>query len=503
MFLRKAIFLIMFRQKLRISFTACIVICVMVTSAQAASIRDSVVKIFVTSNRMDYYRPWQSRGSSGTSGSGCIISGNLILTNAHVVSDSTFIQVRRESNPKKFTAKLKAIGHDCDLALLTVDDPEFFKGVAPLGFGELPNLQDNVSVIGFPRGGDKLSITEGVVSRVEIIPYTQSSKHLLGVQIDAAINPGNSGGPVFKNGNIVGIAMQIISDSQNIGYMIPTPIINHFLKDLEDGTYNGFPTLGIKFDKTESKSLRKYYKIPDDVGGVLIENVLPFSPAYGILKHGDIIIEINGIPVGVDATFEFRQNERLLFSHLINDSHIGETIETKIIRDGKFATKQVKLHRFVGLIPYPHHFEKPPYYIQGGLIFTVLSVDLLQAFGGQWWEKAPMNFLHYLIGKGRLNKENKKEIVVLLDVLPDDINIGYHNFGNDIMETVNGQKFLSFKEFVALVENNKEEYLIFETDQNEKIIINPHNISSITNQILLRNNITARYSDDVAEWILD
>src|SRR4029077_15049312 len=115
-----------------------------------------------------------------------------------------------------------------------------FEGTTPLEIGELPNLQDVVVALGYPTGGDKLSITEGVVSRVEIIPYTQSARKLLAVQIDAAINPGNSGGPILKNGKLVGIAMQVMTNSQNIGYMIPTPVINHFLDDFADNKYDGF-----------------------------------------------------------------------------------------------------------------------------------------------------------------------------------------------------------------------------------------------------------------------
>lgn len=212
-------------------------------SQRDMSLMNAVVKIFVTTNRMDYYRPWQSKGIKASGGSGAIIEGNRILTNAHVVSDQTFIQVKKDADPKKYTARLVAIGHDCDLALLEVEDPSFFENTTPLEFGELPKLQDSVTVMGYPLGGGKISITEGVVSRLEVTAYAQSSRQLLSVQIDAAINPGNSGGPVLRNGQLVGIAMQVLQAGQNIGYMIPTLIIEHFFEDLKRGTYEGFPML--------------------------------------------------------------------------------------------------------------------------------------------------------------------------------------------------------------------------------------------------------------------
>ncbi len=472
-----------------------------VSPAHANNLGASVVKVFVTSNRMDYFRPWQSVGNESASGSGCIIAGNRILTNAHVVDSATFIQVRKESDARKYTAKIEAIGHDADLALLSVNDPEFFKGTTPAEMGPLPFLQDSVVVVGFPEGGDKVSITGGVVSRLEIVPYSKSGKKLLAVQIDAAINPGNSGGPVYQNGKVVGIAMQIISNSQNIGFIIPTPIINHFLKDLEDGRYDGFPYLGVETRNTENKSLRDYYGINSLSGGVLLTRVLQFSPADQLLKAGDTLAEVEGIPLAVDGTYEFRKNERLIFSYIINSKYIGETLQVKIIRDGKSIIESIKLTGYNSLVPPPEYFDRPPYYIYGGLIFSVLSADLLKSWGNNWWEKAPVPFLNYLVGQGALNEKGKKEVVVLLDVLPDDTNVGYLDFGNEVIAKVDGHEFNSFREFVKLVENNKSKYCNFKTEQKATIIIGTDKIQSVTKEILLRNSIPSQYSADVGEWL--
>ena len=150
-------------------------------------------------------------GSKSSNGSGCFISGNRILTNAHVVSNSTFIQVRKYGQSKKVKARVLSISHESDLALLTVDDEDFFNDVKPLSLGNLPSVREKVTVYGFPLGGDTLSVTEGIVSRIEHRNYAHSSSYLLAGQIDAAINPGNSGGPVMVGSNIVGVVMQSLS----------------------------------------------------------------------------------------------------------------------------------------------------------------------------------------------------------------------------------------------------------------------------------------------------
>ncbi|MGF3555330.1 MAG: S1C family serine protease, partial [Thermoplasmatota archaeon] len=165
--------------------------------ALASDISDAIVKVYAVSDPPDYLNPWNMMGPSSVTGSGAIIEGNRILTNAHVVSDLTFLQVRRYGDTQRYPARLLAISHQCDLALITVDDPHFFQGIEPLIIGDLPATNQEVLVYGFPMGGDTLSITKGVVSRIEHQPYVHSSISLLAGQIDAAINPGNSGGPVI------------------------------------------------------------------------------------------------------------------------------------------------------------------------------------------------------------------------------------------------------------------------------------------------------------------
>jgi len=472
-------------------------------SVAADNVTRSVVKVLVAANNMDYYRPWQAHGLRSSSGSGVIINGDQILTNAHVVADHTFIQVKKEADPKKYTARVLDKGYDCDLALLTVDDKSFFEGTTSLEFGELPKLLDAVNVIGYPQGGGKISITEGVVSRIEVISYSQSSRKLLTVQIDAAINPGNSGGPVVLNGKLVGIAMQTLKSGQNIGYIIPMPIIDHFFKDLEDGEYEGFPIMGIDYNNTENVHLREFYQLPEDQGGVLITYVLPNAPVYSVLKRGDVILEIDDVPIGEDGTFQFADVGRLSLPHLITQKQVSDEIQMKIVRDGEIKNVSVKLDLFDILVPYPHHFEKPSYYIFGGLVFTILSTDLLRSWGKRWWDSSPLDLKYYLMGSGRLNLGEKKDLVVLLNVLSDDVNVGYHGFGNVIITKVNDQEFKSFREFVEIINKDKlnQPYTIIDTERQARIIIHNENIDETDQEIIKRNNIPSQYSADVAGWL--
>ncbi len=173
--------------------------------------KNSIIKIFAMRSQPNYNQPWQNYPQRPATGSGFVISGNRILTNAHIVANQTFLMVRKPGLQKKYIAKPEVIGHECDMAILTVEDPEFFKGLKALKLGDLPELQTSVTVMGYPVGGDNISVTEGIISRIEPIIYSHSGRRLLAVQIDAAINPGNSGGPVLHNDNVVGVAFQGLS----------------------------------------------------------------------------------------------------------------------------------------------------------------------------------------------------------------------------------------------------------------------------------------------------
>ena len=175
-------------------------------------IEASVVKIFTVVSSPSYDQPWQMLPQQMEIGSGSLIAPGRVLTNAHVIANATYVQVQREGDPNKYEARVLLAGHEADLALLEVKDPKFGQGVTALPLGESPAVRDKVQAYGFPVGGDRMSITEGVVSRIEMGQYAHCLKTLPLIQITAAINPGNSGGPVIMNGKMVGVAFQGLHD---------------------------------------------------------------------------------------------------------------------------------------------------------------------------------------------------------------------------------------------------------------------------------------------------
>src|SRR5712671_7123103 len=240
-------------------------------------VQKSLVRITATAVEPDYKAPWNAGVIARGIGAGFVIAGNHIMTNAHVVSNSRYLTVERDGDPNKYPATVEFVAHDCDLALVTVAAPNFFKDMKPLQFGGIPELESVVSAYGFPLGGERMSVTTGIVSRVDFLIYTHSSidSHLT-IQISAQINPGNSGGPVMQNAKVVGVAFQGYSGdvAQGVAYMIPTPVIQRFLKDVKDGHYDKYVDLGLTYSKLQTPAQRHFLGLKDDDRGVLIPTVV-------------------------------------------------------------------------------------------------------------------------------------------------------------------------------------------------------------------------------------
>jgi len=446
-----------------------------------------------------YDEPWKMLRQKQRSGSGCIISGRRILTNAHVVGDQTFIQTKKAGEAKKYTAGVEIVAHECDLAILRVDDDSFFSGVKPVEIGGLAEVRDKVAVYGFSEGGDELCITEGVVSRVEHRKYTHSGAYLLTCQIDAAINPGSSGGPVIKDDKVVGVAFQAGS-GENIGYMVPAPIINHFLEDTEDGTYDGIPGLGISWQEMENPDLRVKFGMTEKQTGVLVNKIYPDSPARGILKSGDIILSIDGKSVENDGTIEFRQGERTFSGYLVQKKYINDIVDLEVFRENKCMNIEIKLTTPMNsgqLVASEQYDVAPTYYILGGLVFEPLTLNFLKTWK-KWYLNAPSNLLNYYF-RGEPTDE-RREVVVLVKVLADEINVGYHEWKNSVILYVNGKKISTIKDLVNAFEEHEGKYHTIVDERGYKIVLDKNKVGENSQRILKKYRINSDRSKDLERY---
>jgi S1-C subfamily serine protease len=248
--------------------------------AVSHTVENAVVKIFSTMRYPDPFRPWTKQAPSDATGSGIVIEGKRILTNAHVVLYASQVQIQANQAGDKISATVEAVAPGIDLAVLKLDDETFFDTHPPLPRASaLPAIKDNVLVYGYPTGGTSQSITKGIVSRIEFTSYNFPTSGLR-IQIDAAINPGNSGGPALVGDKVIGLAFSHLSNAENIGYIIPCEEIELFLKDIADGHYDGKPSMYDDCQTLENPALRAFLKLDKSVEGIVVHGVDDPDPAY-------------------------------------------------------------------------------------------------------------------------------------------------------------------------------------------------------------------------------
>ena len=425
----------------------------------------------VTSQVWDYRLPWNPGTVSSGRGAGFIVAGKKIITNAHVISGARNITVQREADPRRYAAQVKYVAHDCDLAMLEVEDADFFKGTTHLDLGGIPELESVVSVYGFPIGGDRLSVTRGVVSRIDYNAYTHSGREShLAIQIDAAINPGNSGGPVMQADKVVGVAFQGFRGdvAQNVGYMIPTPVIRRFLKDVEDGRYDYYVDIAVRWMPLENPAMRKYLGRPNDGRGVVVTDIFSEGSADGYLQRGDVLLSIDGHPIESDGSVRL-EGKPVQLEEIVERKFAREEVKLEVWREGQTVAVSVPLKPADMFSMYEVLYEPPPRYVlYGGLVFQPLTANLMAVLAGSADLRLKQKYT--MFATDQIYKETP-EPVILSAVLPDPSNVYLRGLAGQIVREINGKRIRALADVEpALAASGQRTVIRFEGDARPAVL---------------------------------
>jgi S1-C subfamily serine protease len=461
-----------------------------VAALKAVEVSKSLIRIETTFQEPNYKTPWSPGNVSSGVGTGFVVDGKRIMTNAHVVSNARFLTISKEGDPNPYLAKILHIAHDCDLALLSVENPAFFKGTSPLEFGGIPEIESVVSAYGYPLGGTRLSVTRGIVSRIDFQPYSHSGMDShLAIQIDAAINPGNSGGPVMQNGKVAGVAFQGYRGdvAQNIGYVIPTPVIQRFLTDVKDGHYDGYVDLAVAYRNLFNPASRRALGLEDETTGVQVCSVYSGGAADGIVRPGDVILKIDGHTVSSDGTIPL-ENEAVPLDEVVERKFKGDKVQLDILREGKPMTLTVPLNE-----PWPFKLqsnlydEKPRFVVAGGLVFQPVDQNFM---GAHEPSNQRLNYIFDYFIDDELHT-NRAEIVVLSNILPDSVNAYAEEFRYSIVDEVNGHRIKSIEDIATAFDEQTDYYVIKFAGGGRPIVLERKAIEEARTRIRGRYAVTA------------
>jgi S1-C subfamily serine protease len=473
-----------------------------------AKSKTSVVKVLATMHAPELYRPWARSSPHEVTGSGVVIAGKRILTNAHVVSFASQIFVQFDKSGDKLAATVVAVAPGIDLAILKLDDATAFDNhPAPPASTKLPGLQQTVLAYGYPHGGAELSITRGIVSRIEFSDYYIGVEGVR-IQIDAAINPGNSGGPVMADGQLIGIAFSRLDRSDNIGYIIPWEEIALFLKDIEDGHYDGKPILPVETQNLENDALRAGLKLDKKTTGVLVRRVHRPDPSYP-LKVDDALTHIGEYPIDNVGMVKLDGDRRYKFGYLVQ----------KLSRDGRLpvtvARKGVVIKLEVPVDSNPRRLfrdlsEEPlSYFIFGPLVFTEASEEYVRSMTS-YIDKGGSGGSLALIYTGiptftRYGDDprfaGERIVIVPCPMFSHKIGRGYDSPYTQAVAEVNGIHVRNLKHLVEVLRDSTGPFVefTFYGRHTDKIVFNRKEALAATDEILTDNGIRQQCSSDLAK----
>jgi S1-C subfamily serine protease len=464
--------------------------------AIAHEAESAVVKVFSTMRRPDVARPWGKTSPIEAFGSGVVIEGKRILTNAHVIAYASQVQVQGNQSGDKISATVAAMDPGIDLAVLKLEDESFFAQRPPLPRASvLPQIKDPVLAYGFPTGGTTLSITRGIVSRIEFAPYGVSTSGLR-IQIDAAINPGNSGGPAISDNRMIGLAFSHLANSENISYIIPNEEIELFLKGITDDRYAGKPGMYDDLQTLENPALRGFLKLDASVRGMIVHRPDDSSPGYP-LKQWDVVTRIGAEPIDDEGMVSIRNNLRVGFGYLIQHMARDGSVPLTIVRAGKTQQIQMPVPAHRPLLIDSLQGQYPSYFILGPVVFERASMESLQLVRG----RGPAAFGTPLVARfGDRPDSDRQELVILPSPLfPHALSKGYSDPTGNVVKSVNGTPVRSLAHLVALLRDLKDEYVTLDFDNraSEAMVFPRAQLISSTDAILTDNGVRAQGSPDM------
>lgn len=473
---------------------------------RAPAIENSVVKVFATLRYPDPFKPWTKQAPSEVTASGVVIDGKRILTNAHVVLYASQVQIQANAAGDKVPATVVAVAPGIDLAVLQLDDAAFFDTHPPVArASKLPQIKDAVLAYGFPTGGNSLSITKGIVSRIEFVAYNYPVSGLR-IQVDAAINPGNSGGPAIAGDKMIGLAFSKLGgDTQNIGYIIPNEEVDLFLKDIADGHYDGKPAIYDELQTLENPALRESLKLDKAVEGMVVHRPYKSDASYP-LKEWDVLTRVGDTPIDNQGMVKLDKDLRVSFAYLVQRLANDGKVPMSVVRAGKTLTIQLPVSAQHPTLVTDLQGGYPSYFIYGPLVFSTATWQLVAGLENNAGLLRILGAVKSPLITRALDPpdaETEELVVISSPFFPHKLANGYSNPAGSVVYSINGTHVRSLKQLVAVLRDLKDPFVTIEFDQkgNEALVFSRAAMLAATDDILTDNGVRAQGSPNMmAVW---
>jgi S1-C subfamily serine protease len=435
----------------------------------------SLVRVNVTGQPYDYFRPWQKKAPFSKRALGAVLQRGRVLVTADLVANENYVELERAETGEKTAATVNVIDYEANLALLEPTDKKFLNGLSPLDLAMDTVVGDRVAALQLENTG-ALVVTEGLVTTIQMARYPSDVTQFLTYRVSMSMQYRDNSYtvPLVKNNKLAALLLRYDPRAQVLD-TIPAPIIAHFLKDADGPHYQGFPTAGFSFFPTRDPQLRNYAGQSGKPAGVYVTDVEPkMAAAKAGLQVGDIVTAVGNHEVDQNGNYVDPLYGKIEFTNLLTaQAFAGDTIPFQIQRSGKPMSINVAMEHKLAtdyVIP-PYNGDQPPqYYVLGGLIFQELSRQYLKEWGGNWQKDAPQRFVYYDRFQSELFPEGRRRVVVLTQVLPTTSTIGYDDIAYLTVKKVNDKAISSLGDLAEAVKQPLDGFVKIETEEDPKQI---------------------------------
>lgn len=421
-------------------------------AAENAAFEATLVELAVTYQQPDPFQPWQMNTPASRRGLGTIIDDGLIVTTAQLVRNHTLVELRKVRDGRKFTATLVQVDEQVGLALLSIDQPEDFGLMQPLPVAT-NGLPDGPLTLVQIDSTHQIQLGEGEIVKVSVEKLKSAAYSCLNYSVLSDLHIRSSGGPVVKDGQLAGLVIEYRS-AERTAVVLPAPFVHRFIRDAESAPYTGFGSAGFRWRELIDPVKRRYLGVAPNSGGVLVLSVMPGTGAAEALAPGDVILEWDGHTLDDRGYYDDSIYGRVLFSHLIKLGRLpGAQAPAKIVRRRETKTVDVPILRTdenMALVPENTARRPANYLVEGGFIIRELTAHYLRSYGRDWRARANSRLVSHYYGRIKKEFEPGERVVMLVGVLPDPINVGYHHFSGEVVVRANGKPIKNLNDIFAI-----------------------------------------------------
>src|SRR5437879_10725305 len=307
-----------------------------VPSATGKQKQLALVRVNVTGQSYDYFRPWQKKAPFSKRALGAVLSKGRVLVTADLVANQNYVELERAESGEKTAANVQVIDYEANLALLEPVEKTFLDGITPLEITPDTVVGDRLAAWQLEPTGALLA-TEGLVTTVQMMPYQIDVGELLTYRISIPMQYRENSYtvPLVKNNKLAGLLLRYDSRSQLLD-AIPAPIITHFLREADRQNYRGFPSVGFSFFPTRDPELREFSGEKGKRSGVYVTNVEPGTPAMKAgLQVGDVVTAIGNHDIDQNGNYVDPLYGKIEFTNLLTaHAYAGDVVPFRIERNG-------------------------------------------------------------------------------------------------------------------------------------------------------------------------